>query len=139
MNKPLKITRLFNAAEVFASVPSTKLSELVFTPYEVEGRKGVSLHSLYDTRAEDVEGPAAAIVRYAPGALTPRHLHPGWELLLVLEGELIDDRGRHGAGVLQIYPPGSTHELSSQQGCTFLVVWEQPVRTPTMEEREALC
>ena len=57
----------------------------------------------------------------------------------MLEGELIDDRGRHGAGVLQIYPPGSTHELSSQQGCTFLVVWEQPVRTPTMEEREALC
>jgi hypothetical protein len=45
----------------------------------------------------------------------------------VLEGELIDDRGRHGPGVLQVYPPDSSHELSSEKGCIFLVVWEKPV------------
>lgn len=39
--------------------------------------------------------------------------------------------GLHIAGVLQVYPPGSSHELSSVTGCAFLVVWEQPVQVVT--------
>ncbi|WP_338487369.1 cupin domain-containing protein [Pseudomonas trivialis] len=100
---------------------------LSFESYEVDGRDGVSIFYLYDARHNE-QGPVAALVRYAAGALTPRHKHLGWELVLVVDGELVDDRGDHGAGALQVYPPDSTHQLSSPSGCTFLVVWEQPVQ-----------
>lgn len=103
------------------------IEHLSFQPYEIDGREGVSIFYLYDAR-HDAQGPAAALVCYAAGALTPRHFHQGWELVLVIDGELVDDRGSHVAGALQVYPPGSSHQLSSQSGCTFLVVWEQPVR-----------
>lgn len=129
MTAGLTITDVFSLNSQTGASQVHKLQDLGFSPYRVEGRKGVSLFSLYDTRDSDPDGPAAALVRYEPGSLTPRHLHPGWELVLVLDGELIDDRGRHSAGVLQVYPPGSDHELSSEIGCTFLVVWERPVKT----------
>lgn len=112
------------------------LEQLKFEPYQIEGREGVSIFYLYDARQNE-QGPVAALVRYAAGALTPRHTHVGWELVLVIEGELLDDRGAHTAGVLQIYPPGSSHELSSLTGCTFLVVWEQPVLVVTSSKNTA--
>ena len=112
------------------------LENLKFEPYEIDGREGVSIFYLYDAR-QNAQGPAAALVRYKPGAFTPRHMHLGWELVLVLKGELLDDRGLHAEGVLQIYPPGSSHELCSMTGCTFLVVWEQPVQVVTSPEDSA--
>ena len=112
------------------------LEHLNFEPYQIEGREGVSIFYLYDAR-QNAQGPVAALVRYVPGALTPRHIHVGWELVLVVEGELLDDKGAHAAGVLQIYPPGSSHELSSVAGCTFLVVWEQPVQVVTSSKNTA--
>ncbi|NWC77002.1 cupin domain-containing protein [Pseudomonas sp. P7759] len=112
------------------------LERLKFEPYQIDGREGVSIFHLYDARQND-RGPVAALVRYNAGAFTPRHMHLGWELVLVLKGELLDDRGRHAEGVLQVYPPGSSHELSSVAGCTFLVVWEQPVQVVTSPEGRA--
>lgn len=95
-------------------------------PYGADGRQNVEIKRLYDAR-QNGAGPAAALLRYAPGACVPNHLHGGYELILVIDGELIDDAGRHGPGTLEICPPGSTHALASEKGCTFLVVWEQPV------------
>jgi anti-sigma factor ChrR (cupin superfamily) len=99
---------------------------LDWQPYAADGRSSVEIVKLYDDR-NDGAGPAAALLRYAPGARAPMHLHPGTELILVLEGELIDDAGVHAAGTLEICPPGSQHALSSEKGCVFLVIWEQPV------------
>jgi len=99
---------------------------LAWEPYGSDGRSSVQIHRLYDAR-EDGQGPAAALLRYLPGARVPTHLHQGYELILVLEGELINDAGKHGPGVLEICPPGNTHSLGSDTGCIFLVVWEQPV------------
>jgi len=99
---------------------------LDWRPHSADGRANVEIVTLYDDR-RDGAGPAAALLRYAPGAKVPVHLHPGTELILVLEGELIDDAGVHRAGTLEICPPGSRHALSSETGCVFLVVWEQPV------------
>jgi|SRR5436190_18580826 len=99
---------------------------LAWQPYAADGRQNVQIVKLYDERREGF-GPAAALLKYAPGASVPTHLHAGHELILVLDGELIDDTGRHGPGTLEICPPGSTHALASETGCTFLVVWEQPV------------
>lgn len=101
-------------------------NELNWQPYGADGRQNVHIARLYDAR-HNGKGPAAAILRYAPGARVPAHLHPGFELILVLEGELINDAGRHPAGTLEICPPGSVHALGSDTGCTFLVVWEEPV------------
>lgn len=100
--------------------------ELDWQPYGADGRKNVLIARLYDAR-QNGKGPAAAILKYEPGARVPAHLHPGFELILVLEGELINDAGRHPAGTLEICPPGSAHALGSDKGCTFLVVWEEPV------------
>jgi quercetin dioxygenase-like cupin family protein len=99
---------------------------LDWQPYSADGRTSVEIIKLYDDR-KDGAGPAAALLRYAPGAKVPMHLHLGTELILVLEGELIDDAGVHPAGTLEICPSGSQHTLSSETGCVFLVVWEQPV------------
>ncbi len=99
---------------------------LDWQPYSADGRRSVEIVKLYDDR-KDGAGPAAALLRYAPGAKVPMHRHPGTELILVLEGELIDDAGLHPAGTLEICPPGSQHTLSSETGCVFLVIWEQPV------------
>lgn len=100
---------------------------LPWEPYGADGRSNVLIHRLYDARDQG-QGPAAALLRYLPGARVPAHLHQGYELILVLEGELINDDGIHGPGTLEICPPGNSHALSTESGCTFLVVWEQPVK-----------
>lgn len=102
--------------------------DVEFTAMNVPGREGVEIHSLYSTKETGPDGPAAALVRYLPGAEVKRHVHPGYELILVLEGEMTNDSGTHGPGTLEVLSPNSTHALSSEKGCTFLVVWEQPVR-----------
>lgn len=101
---------------------------LPWTPYTVDGRIGTDIVRLYDDRGQNNDGPAAALVRYAAGTRTRRHLHPGYELIFVLDGVLHNDSGVHAAGTIEVCPPNSTHELWSDTGCTFLVVWEQPVQ-----------
>lgn len=108
---------------------------LPWQSYQQPGREGVRIVTLYDTGDTGADGPAAALVRYMPGAQVKRHLHPGYELIFVLEGELINDRGTHGPGTLEICPPGSSHALSSETGCVFLVVWEQPVKLAATDAR----
>lgn len=99
---------------------------LNWEPYSSDGREGVSIVRLFDARI-DGAGPVAALLKYGPGASVPAHLHRGFELIYVLDGELINDAGVHGPGTLEICSPGSTHSLQSKSGCTFLVVWAQPV------------
>ena len=101
---------------------------LPWESYKQPGREGVEIVPLYMTSDTGADGPAAALVRYQPGAQVKRHRHPGYELILVLSGELINDTGRHPPGTLEICPPDSTHALSSETGCVFLVVWEKPVQ-----------
>ena len=52
------------------------------------------------------------LVRLAPGEAFPRHSHVGEERTLVLQGELVDDEGRHyRAGDLIVSADGTTHEV----------------------------
>ena len=92
------------------------------------GRSGVAAHFLYDTGQTGPDGPAAALVRYEPGAAAPRHEHTGYEIIQVLDGELQTEHGRYPTGSLLVMTPGSTHSPRSAEGCTLLVVWERPVR-----------
>jgi anti-sigma factor ChrR (cupin superfamily) len=87
-------------------------------------RDGVEAAWLYQNGAH---GPAAAYLRYRAGARVPLHWHPGYEHVFVLEGSQRDANGRYAAGSLLISPPGSSHEIVSEEGCVVLVIWERPV------------
>lgn len=91
---------------------------LDFAPF----RKGVEICELRSG------APAVAILRYAPGARVPTHLHTGLETILVLEGIQSDERGHYPAGSLVLNPEGSVHSVWSEPGCVVLIEWERPVR-----------
>jgi len=87
--------------------------------------EGVEIHRIY---GDGKDGPAAALLRYAPNAEVPLHDHTGYEHVFVLSGSQEDERGVYGAGTMVVNPPGSRHRVRSAGGCTVLVVWERPVR-----------
>lgn len=95
-------------------------SHLAFEPF----RAGVAIHRLYHVES----GPAAALLRYDPGASVPLHEHTGFEHVLVLSGEQSDEHATLGVGDVAINPPGSRHSVRSATGCTVLLIWERPVR-----------
>jgi len=87
-------------------------------------RPGVEMAELYG----EGEGTAsAALLRYAPGAAVPKHLHTGIEHILVLEGSQRDDRGTYTRGSMLIHGPGTSHAVASDFGCVVLAIWERPV------------
>lgn len=87
-------------------------------------RPGVEFHALYGLPGQ---GPAAALLRYAPGASVPAHQHTDYEHILVLDGEQRDANGRYPAGTLLVSPPGSRHAVVSDPGCLVLAVWAGPL------------
>lgn len=84
---------------------------------------GIERRVLYEQEG----GAAAALLRYQPGAETPQHRHAGIEHIYVLRGSQRDERGVYGAGTLVINEPGSSHRVTSDDGCLVLVVWQSPV------------
>ena len=89
-------------------------------------RDGIEVSWVY--KSTDPDGPAAAFLRYRPGASAPLHEHTGIEHILVLEGAQEDHNGVHRAGELTVNPPGTRHAVVSQTGCTVLAIWTSPVR-----------
>ncbi|AUX33658.1 allophanate hydrolase [Sorangium cellulosum] len=87
-------------------------------------REGVEIHQLYGSGDA---GASAALLRYAPGASVPQHVHRGHEHIFVLTGSQSDERGHHRAGTLVVNTPGTRHSVSSAEGCIVLAIWEQPV------------
>jgi anti-sigma factor ChrR (cupin superfamily) len=84
---------------------------------------GVERHVLYDTQV----GTSAALLRYAPGAHSPRHRHPGYEHIYVVSGSQRDERGHYKAGTLIVNEPGTEHRVISDEGCVVLLIWQQPI------------
>lgn len=72
--------------------------------------------------------PGIALLRYAPGARVPKHMHTGMETILVLDGSQSDERGTYAAGSLVMNPEGTSHSVWSEEGCVILIEWERPVR-----------
>jgi anti-sigma factor ChrR (cupin superfamily) len=76
-----------------------------------ERRPGVDWKTLW------VEGDRRALlVRYAPGAVIPRHRHLGDEQIFVLEGSVSDDTGTCTSGNYARRPPGCIHTVTSRDG-----------------------
>lgn len=58
------------------------------------------------------EGAHAGFVCMQPGGVFPHHTHVGEESVLILQGELVDDKGNPlRAGDLVVSADGSSHEL----------------------------
>ncbi len=89
-----------------------------------ELRPGVEFHALY---GQPGQGPAAALLRYAPGARVPSHRHGGSEHILVLAGSQRDENGVYTAGTLLMSPSGSRHAVVSDDGCLVLAIWAGPL------------
>jgi anti-sigma factor ChrR (cupin superfamily) len=82
-----------------------------------ERRPGVFWNVLWE------EGDRKAVlVRYAPGAVIPRHRHLGDEQIFVLEGSVSDDTGTCTAGNYARRPPGCVHTVRSEQGALVLAI-----------------
>ena len=94
--------------------------QLTWEPF----RPGIEIHRLY---GDGQQGPAAALLKYEPGAKVPEHNHTGYEHIIVLSGAQRDHQGNHAAGTLVINPPDSSHDVVSEGGCIVLIIWESPV------------
>lgn len=68
---------------------------------------------------------ATSLVRYAPGAAFPSHVHEAGEEILVLDGILSDDTGEFPAGTYLRNPPGTSHAPRTTDGCTLFVKLHQ--------------
>jgi anti-sigma factor ChrR (cupin superfamily) len=101
--------------------PTANLDAVVWQPF----REGIEIHILY---GDLKTGPAAALLRYAPGATLPVHTHTGYEHIIILRGAQRDANGNWPAGSAAINAPGSSHGVSSEQGCVALAIWQSPVR-----------
>ena len=112
------------------------MDEAICRPKHILGLAGGGWRALdFSSFREGVEicelrrgEPAVAVLRYAPGAVVPRHLHTGLETILVLDGVQSDEHGDYPAGSLILNPEGTTHSVRSNEGCVVLIQWERPVR-----------
>lgn len=68
---------------------------------------------------------ATSLVRYAPGASFPSHVHAGGEEILVLSGTFSDEMGDYPAGWYLRHPPGSAHRPSTAEGAVIFVKLRQ--------------
>lgn len=87
-------------------------------------RLGVEINYLYK---DDDMGASAALLRYEAGAKVPHHSHSGYEHIFVLSGSQSDANGKYTKGSVIINPPNTSHQVSSDEGCVVLIVWEKPV------------
>ena len=87
-------------------------------------RDGVEIYFLY--KSSDL-GASAALLRYQAGAKVPYHSHSGYGHIFVLSGSQSDANGTYTKGSVIINPPNTTHQVSSEEGCVVLIVWEKPV------------
>lgn len=76
-------------------------------------------------RSGQGQGWATSLVRYAPGASYPKHIHPAGEEILVMSGTFSDASGEHGAGTYVRNAPCSQHEPFSTNGCVLFVKLNQ--------------
>jgi anti-sigma factor ChrR (cupin superfamily) len=114
---------------VLKNVLSTaNLDELDWVRWVEPGRAGVDVYPLFTST--EPQTATAFLTRMGPGAHGDLHEHLGYELMLVLDGELVNDNGdRYSVGDLVIEQPGSVHQVSSTAGCVVLGVRAAPTRS----------
>lgn len=100
--------------------------ELNFVPYQLGLREGVSIAVLFDESQRS--GPDLAFLKYEPGAYVPGHVHMGFELVVVMQGDYIENGKVFHPGSLVLRAPGTCHSMASKEGCVILASRYQPVK-----------
>jgi anti-sigma factor ChrR (cupin superfamily) len=100
--------------------PDADLDQFNWQPF----KEGIEIYRIY---GDGQAGAAAALLRYQPGASVPLHVHPDYELVLILRQGQADAHGIYPAGTLLVSQPGSQHEIRSPAGCVVLIIWNKPV------------
>ncbi len=83
---------------------------------------GFEVHWL---RRNEASGEMALLLRGAPGATYPDHVHPGGEHFYVLHGSFIDHQAEYRTGDSDSFPPGSVHRdlrVTGVDPCVILVI-----------------
>ncbi|WP_170005757.1 cupin domain-containing protein [Marinobacter guineae] len=108
-----------------------QLPDIDFVEMEPDLRNNVLIHVLFDNKHDDPTGSDAALIKYLPGAFVPLHLHRGYEMVFVLQGEYIENGETHPPGSLIVRSPGTTHSMRSNIGCVILAMRDIPVKQLT--------
>jgi len=80
--------------------------------FEETGVPGLTVLSVHEDEQETV-----GFFRFAPGTKVPLHTHEGGEEFYVIEGSLSDASGTYKTGTWVRQPHGSSHEVTSDDGC----------------------
>lgn len=92
-----------------------------FENFDNENRKNAQVYWLY--RAEDNSKASAAIVRYKKGGFSPEHIHTGFELIYMLDGEMNTSQEVVKKGDIIYYDPDTKHDFYTDKGCLALITW----------------
>ncbi|MBL4670917.1 MAG: cupin domain-containing protein [Arenicella sp.] len=104
---------------------------LQFVPYQKGLRVGVDIAILFDETEENPNGADCAFIRYQPNAYVPGHVHMGYETVLVLQGDYIENGHTYLPGTFIVRAPGTCHSMSSKDGCIILASRYRPVKQLT--------
>ena len=85
-------------------------------PWQQGPTPGINCKPLYQ---QDGYSDVMELERFEPGADAGPVLHPDGAEYFVIEGELEDEDGRHGAGCWLRLPAGARHHPRSPGGCTL--------------------
>ena len=77
-------------------------------------------------RLDAETGGRTVLLKFEPGALLPRHMHPGGEELFVLDGRVRIDGKWYEKGWYHYQPPDSVDDVFSDTGGTLLVMLPKP-------------
>jgi anti-sigma factor ChrR (cupin superfamily) len=107
--------------QLFAALPDRDWDGLPWQPFH----PGIERVNVY---GDGHGGPAAALLRYAPGTHLAPHAHVDYEHIVVLSGSQSDEHGTYGVGSVLIHGPDTGHRVRSEDGCVVLAIWNAPVQ-----------
>jgi anti-sigma factor ChrR (cupin superfamily) len=97
--------------------------DLARMDWETTPFPGIEAKILLDDKST---GLSTMLLRLAPGAVVPDHVHQAIEQTFVLEGSLDDHEGSCTAGNFVWRPAGSRHEAVSPNGALILSFFTAP-------------
>ncbi|MFF8835776.1 cupin domain-containing protein [Streptomyces sp. NPDC015130] len=118
-----------------------ELKDIDWTAWSEPGRIGVDHHVLWAPDEATGEDSVGLLLRFPPTAHGDFHEHLGYELMLVLDGQLDHSDGvSYFKGDLVVEGPGTEHRMSSGSGCTVLAIRTRPAspREPKKPIREVV-
>ena len=76
-------------------------------------------------------GRETSILKLEPGTSLPTTTWPERLDFFVIEGSCSDEHGSYGKHTFVRQPPGTTHSLQSQEGCSLYMKWRVPIKEDT--------